>query len=301
MLDTITRDQTATDGSSGRQVPMHTSCPACSGTAFEHQWVVNGYSIARCPNCSLVFVENIVTAEELTAHYSGPDSSYDADNTDCLTYYYQILRGLIESRYPQRGRILDIGCSAGQFLDVMEGWDRYGNEISASFSGIARQRYGDRVVTGLFEDYPLQKEYFDVITLQDVFDHLRDPVAMLNKCKAMLKPGGLIVIKVHNISCLYARVMGRNFYAVMPPTHLFYYNKASLRSLLGKTGFRTVDARFVAHLLRIRIIFYRLSRGNRSSLAWRIFQWLQTSALGDVKIRKNLHDIITVLAVKDPA
>jgi 2-polyprenyl-3-methyl-5-hydroxy-6-metoxy-1,4-benzoquinol methylase len=301
MLDTITRDQTATDGSSAGQVRMHTSCPACAGTALEHQWVVNGYSIARCRNCSLVFVENIVTPEELTAHYSGPDSSYDADNTDCLTYYYQILRGLIESRYPQRGRILDIGCSAGQFLDVMEGWDRYGNEISASFSGIARQRYGDRVVTGLFEDYPPRKEYFDVITLQDVFDHLRDPIAILDKCNAMLKPGGLIVIKVHNISCLYAKAMGPKFYAVMPPTHLFYYNKASLQRLLCQTGFQMVEARFIAHLLRLRIVFYRLARGNKSSLFYRIFQRLQTSALGNVTIKKNLHDIITVLAVKGGA
>ena len=300
MLETITPSQTATDGTS-EPARMRTSCPACAGMALQHRWTVNGYSIVRCQSCSLVFVENIVTPEELTAHYSGPDNSYDADNTDCLTYYYEILRGLIESRYPQRGRILDIGCSAGQFLDVMEGWDRYGNEISGSFSSIARQRYGDRVVTGLFEDYPLQREYFDVITLQDVFDHLRDPIAILNKCRAMLKPGGLIVIKVHNISCLYAKAMGSKFYAVMPPTHLFYYNRTSLERILGKTGFRAIDSRFVAHLLRVRIIFYRLARGNKNSLAYGIFKRLRTGALGEMKIKKNLHDIITVLAVKDPA
>ena len=301
MLDTVTRAQVETDSSLVGHARMHSACPACAGTALKRQWKVNGYFIARCKSCSLVFVENIVTPEELNAHYSAWDSSYDENNTDCLTYYYEILRGLIESRCPQPGKILDIGCSAGQFLEVMKGWECHGNEISEAFSSIAQQRFGGRVVTGLFEDYPLREEYFDVITLQDVFDHLRDPIAILNKCNAMLKPGGLIVIKVHNISCLYAKMMGSRFYAVMPPTHLFYYNKATLELVLGKTGFQMVDSRFVAHLLRIRIIFYRLSRGDRQSLFFRLSQWLEASALGEAKIRKNLHDIITVMAVKNKA
>ena len=301
MLDTVTGAQTETDSSSVGQARMHSSCPICAGTALKHLWQVNGYSIARCQNCSLVFVENIVTPEELNAHYSAWDTSYADDNTDCLTYYYEILRGLIESRYPQRGKILDVGCSAGQFLEVMKGWECHGNEISPPFATIAQQRFGDSIVTGLFEDYPLQEEYFDVITLQDVFDHLRDPIAVLNKCNSMLKPGGLIVIKVHNISCLYAKVMGSGFYAVMPPTHLFYYDKGTLELALGKTGFQMVDSRFIAHLLRIRIIFYRLASGNRQSLFFRISRWLEGRWLGEAKIKKNLHDIITVMAVKNPA
>jgi 2-polyprenyl-3-methyl-5-hydroxy-6-metoxy-1,4-benzoquinol methylase len=298
MLDTITRDHLETGNPSVELGRMHTSCPVCGGTTLQQKWMVNGYSVARCPDCTLVFVENIVTPEELTAHYSAPDVSYDGDNTDCLTYYYQILRGLIECRHPQRGKILDIGCSAGQFLDIMEGWDCYGNEISESFSAIARQRHGDRVVTGLFEDYPVRQEFFDVITLQDVFDHLRDPNAILSKCRAMLKPGGLIVIKVHNISCLYAKVMGAKFYAVMPPTHLFYYSKSTLQRLLGKTGFRMVDSRFIAHVLRLRIILYRLARGSRPSVFYRISLWMHKRGLGEWKIKKNLHDIITVMAIK---
>jgi 2-polyprenyl-3-methyl-5-hydroxy-6-metoxy-1,4-benzoquinol methylase len=298
MFDTVTPARDEAASSPVEQPRRHASCPICAGTAFKHLWKVNGYSIVRCRQCSLVFVEERVTPEELNAHYSIPDGSYGEDNSDCLIYYYEILRGLIERRYPQGGKILDIGCASGWFLDVMKGWECHGNEISEAYSKIARERWGDRIVTGLFEDYPLRKEYFDVITLQDVFDHLRDPVAILNKCQAMLKPGGMIVIKVHNISCLYAKLTGRRFYAVMPPSHLFYYDKSTLDRLLSKTGFQLTDARFIAHILRIRIVFHRLAQANFQSLAFRISQRLRGTWLGEVKIKKNLRDIITVIAVK---
>jgi 2-polyprenyl-3-methyl-5-hydroxy-6-metoxy-1,4-benzoquinol methylase len=299
MLDTVTRAQVETDSSLVGHARMHSACPICAGTALKRQWKVNGYFIARCKSCSLVFVENIVTPEELNAHYSVPDGSYGEDNTDCLTYYYEILRGLLESRCPQKGAILDIGCSAGWFLDVMKGWECHGNEISPAYAKIAQERFGDRIVNSLFEDYPLRENYFDVITLQDVFDHLRDPVAMLEKCQAMLKPGGIIVIKVHNISCLYAKLTGPKFYAVQPPSHLFYYDKSTLDRLLGKAGFQLVDAKFIPHTLRVWIAFHRLAATNRNSPFYAIAQRLRTTWLGQIKIKKNLHDIITVIAVKN--
>jgi SAM-dependent methyltransferase len=145
----------------------------------------------------------------------------------------------------------------------------------------------------------MRENYFDVITLQDVFDHLRDPIAILNKCHAMLKPGGMIVIKVHNISCLWAKLTGPRFYAVQPPSHLFYYDKGTLDLLLGKTGFRLIDTRFIPHILRIWIVLHRFARGNQDSPFLRIARRLKSTWLGEAKIKKNLRDIITVIAVKN--
>ena len=120
-------------------------------------------------------------------------------------------------------------------------------------------------MTGSFEDYPLREGYFDVVTLQDVFDHFRDPLPALEKCRRLLKQGGLIVIKVHNISCLYAKLTGRHFYAVIPPSHLFYYDGRTLAHTLSKAGFRVVNSRFIGHLLKLKTVFWRLSRSNTNS------------------------------------
>ncbi len=278
---------------------MYSSCPVCNATRLNALWEVNGYAIARCGTCSLVFVQNQVTAEELASHYAGAqDVVYDDTNVECLTYYYQKLGGLIRRRFSQPGKILDLGCSRGWFLDVMTGWECHGNEISVSDAAAARERYGDRIVTGSFEDYPMREGYFDVITMQDVFDHFRDPMPTLEKCRRLLRPGGLIVIKVHNISCLYARLTGPDFYAVIPPSHLFYYNNHSLRSALSSSGFQVVDSKFIGHLLKVKTVFWRLSQSNVNSLQYRVYKALDHTALGEMTFHKNLHDIITVLAVK---
>ena len=282
-----------------RSGPFYSSCPACGGENLKRRWEVNSYTIARCAGCSLVFVQNILTTGELAAHYATvEDAAYIDSNADCLNYYYYRLREQIESRFPQPGKLLDVGCSAGWFLDVMKGWECHGCEIVPKDADLARRRYADRIVTGSFEDYPLREDYFDVIALQDVFDHFRDPLPALAKCRRMLKPGGLIVIKVHNISCLYAKLCGRRFYALLPPSHLFYYDGKTLPRILTSVGFHVVDSRFIGHLLKVKTVFWRLAQDNKDSVFSRIGRRLDGSFLGDIKIKKNLHDIVTVLAVK---
>jgi len=282
-----------------RSAQYHCSCPVCRGSALRTLWKVDGYTIAKCDTCTLVFVQEKVTTEELSAHYaSGTDQAYDDSNADCLSYYYQKLGDLIRARYPTPGRILDLGCSRGWFLDAMTGWQCYGNEIVAYDAAAAKEKYGDNIVVGAFEDYPMMVGYFDVITMQDIFDHFRDPLPALEKCRRLLRPGGMIVVKVHNISCLYAKVAGRGFYAIIPPSHLFYYDHRTLANTLATAGFQVIDSRFIGHLLKVKTIFWRLSRGRTQSSFYRICKYLDGKAIGEFRIHKNLHDIITMTAVK---
>lgn len=279
--------------------PKHSACPLCGGADLKALWDVNGYSISKCRGCSLVFVLNYVTTDELIAHYGAmDDDSYGENNLDCLTYYYDALGSLIRQRFPSGGRLLDVGCSRGWFLDTMKDWECHGNEITETYGATAREKHGDRIYIGPFEDYPMRESFFDVITLQDVFDHIREPLDVLKKCHLMLRPGGLIAIKVHNISCLYAKLAGKRFYAVMPPSHLFYYDRSTLAQTLERGGFQVVDSRFIAHQFRIKTIFLRLARDNTKTPQYRLYENLRGTALGEFQFKKNLHDIITMLAVK---
>ncbi len=278
---------------------LHTSCPLCDGQELAALWQVDGYTIAKCSSCSLVFVQNPVTTEDLIAHYASfVDDSYGDTNVECLNYYYNELGSVIRKRFPQPGKLLDVGCARGWFLDTMPDWECHGNEITTHYGMTAQEKYGDRIFLGPFEGYPMHEAYFDVITLQDVFDHIRDPLPMLEKCLRLLKPGGLIAIKVHNISCMYAKLTGPRFYAVMPPSHLFYYDQRTLALTLEKAGFKPLDSLFIGHLFKVKTVFLRLAQGNMKSGFVRIYEALNGTALGEVKFKKNLHDIITMIAVK---
>jgi 2-polyprenyl-3-methyl-5-hydroxy-6-metoxy-1,4-benzoquinol methylase len=278
---------------------IYSSCPLCDAADLRVLWQVDGYTISKCPACVLVFVQNHLTTEELAAYYASfEDDSYGDTNVECLNYYYHKLGALIRQRFPRPGRLLDVGCARGWFLDTMPDWECYGNEITKHYGMTAREKHGDRIFLGPFEDYPMREGYFDVITLQDVFDHIRDPLPMLEKCRRLLRPGGLIAIKVHNISCLYAKLTGQRFYAIIPPSHLFYYDKQTLGRTLETSGFTVVDSRFIGHLFKVKTIFLRLARGNAKSPFHRIYRSLNGSTLGELKFNKNLHDIITMVAVK---
>jgi SAM-dependent methyltransferase len=282
--------------------PLKQQCPLCESNRLKDMYLdVDGYTITRCLTCRLVFVREQVTVEEMIDYYKKNDTDdfvyADPKNVENLSYYFRRLRDLLVKN-GSSGRVLDIGCSAGYFLDVMDGWERHGIEIPGRWADMAREKYGERIHVGTLEDSRYPDAFFDVITLQDSFDHLVYPFASLDLCRRILKPGGRIVIKVHNIECLYARLTGRHFYAILPPSHLSYFSRDTLKLALEKHGFAMELATFIPHVLFLKTIPYRLARSNQQSLAYKVYGWLDKSPLGNIRIPKNLHDVITVIGVK---
>jgi SAM-dependent methyltransferase len=278
-------------------------CPLCASEKIKNKYKVSGYTITKCLKCSVFFVREILTEDFLKKSYQNVEGHFTfyvhQDNKKCLNYYYNKIKTEIEKMKPAKGTILDVGCSAGFFLEQMNGWERHGIEVAEDMGTITREKIGDNIFIGTFETYPTRKNYFDVITLQDVFDHFIDPNKNLQKCYDMLKPGGLLIVKVHNISCLYAKITGANFYAIIPPSHLFYFNKKSLKCLLNKVGFTLYKSKFIGHLFQLKTLFYRLSKGKSNTTYYKIFEWLNNNVLGKIKFYKNLNDIITVFAIKE--
>lgn len=278
----------------------HLKCPVCESKNIKDKYKLKDYIISECLDCSAVFVKEILTDDFLKNFYqkSEGDFVYEDANQQLLSYYYNKIKSEIEKIKPAKGAILDIGCSAGFFLNIMEGWERHGTEIAEKFGQIAKEKIGANIYIGSFEDYPIRENYFDVITLQDVLDHFIDPVKNLKKCYQMLKPGGLLVIKVHNISCLYAKIKGANFYAIIPPAHLFYFNEQSLKYTFNRVGLRFLKSKFIGHILQLKTIFYRLSSDGRNKFYFKLSKLLEKNILGNIRFYKNLHDIITVFATK---
>ncbi|HWS65306.1 MAG TPA: class I SAM-dependent methyltransferase [Steroidobacteraceae bacterium] len=278
---------------------FHVLCPICGGSSLVDKYTVNKFTVTKCKSCSLMFVRERPSKDLLGSYYSG-DVDYvynDPVNIANLNYYFREAKKFIESRV-QAGRILDIGCAAGTFLDVMGNWERHGIEFPSKAGICAREKYGENVYLGALDDYPKQGASFDCITLFDVFDHMPNPIDALRKCNGLLRPGGLLVVKVHDIGCLFAKLSGSRFYAIVPPAHLFYYDRRTLSNTLNKAGFDVIDVRHMAHILLLKTIPYRLARGNTGSVAHSVYKALAKSSLGDIPIKKNLHDLITIFAVK---
>lgn len=138
-------------------------------------------------------------------------------------------------------RLLDVGCGDGGFLRLARalGHDASGIEFDAAAAALA-QGHGFEVFVGGVELAPITPHSIDQITLSHVIEHLYDPVAMLRRMRAWLKPGGRIWLQTPNIDSAGAHAFGANWRGLEPPRHLVMFNAASLRFALERAGF--VDA-----------------------------------------------------------
>ena len=71
--------------------------------------------------------------------------------------------------------------------------------------------YGIDIVPGTIFDMDLEDASFDVVTLWDVIEHTPDPTSVLEECRRVLKPGGLLVVNIPDIGSLVSSLMGRRW------------------------------------------------------------------------------------------
>jgi len=228
---------------------------------------------------------------------------HDEDNVKNLNYAYETsanrIKEMLKLNPPIHDtgapRLLDLGCSLGRFFDFFPDWDVYGVEIEEVAGNIAKSKH-ENVFVGDMKDADFEKNFFDCVNMQDSLDHSNDPIAVVKHSYEFLKEGGFIVIKVHNINCLLAKVSGKRFYAIVPPEHLTYFNLKTLKLLLSANGFEYVNHYYDTQKLSLRTILMRIS--VTFPFFTPIYKAVSKSALGSMTLRKNFHDIITVIARK---
>jgi SAM-dependent methyltransferase len=226
-------------------------CPACGHDGAEN-WRqapdrFHGrpqlYQLMRCRACSLVWLGNPPSLEEMGYHY-GPD--YDraiAGAGEDPNHW----RGRRETllRYKCGGAILDLGCSSGGFLTSVKSpsWKLYGIEMSDSVAKRAEAKCGAQVFVGDILDAPFAPGSFDAITCFHVFEHLYHPREVLAKVAEWLKPGGVFYTMMPNIDSAGAHIFGSYWYALELPRHLYHFSPASLRNMATAVGLEEVSLR----------------------------------------------------------
>jgi SAM-dependent methyltransferase len=152
-----------------------------------------------------------------------------------------------------RGRLLDVGCGNGALLKnfAQLGWDIHGIEADPTAATLARNGLGLDVQTGSIESGCFADEYFDVITMSHVIEHLPAPTATLAECYRTLRPGGHLVVVTPNSECWARRLFGRNWSAWEVPRHFFLFSLDSLKSCAERAGFRISALRSTARDARV--------------------------------------------------
>jgi len=200
------------------------------------------YTLMRCPSCSLVWQSHPPTPEDMHLHYTDAYHKLISVGGQNSPQRWGFRRAAL-MQYKQSGALLDLGCSAGSFLEFMrsEFWKLYGIEMSVECARTAERTSGAQVFVGDVLEAPFRPESFDVITCFDVLEHLYEPRQVMAKVGEWLKPGGIFYVLVPNIDSAEARVFGTYWHGLELPRHLFHYSPASLRNLAKTAGLSEVS------------------------------------------------------------
>jgi SAM-dependent methyltransferase len=160
----------------------------------------------------------------------------------------------------ERGRVLDVGCAVGFFLDEARaaGFAGSGVEVSPWARARARERFGLEVAPDLEEVAASVPGSFDAVSVAQVLEHSARPDRLLRAVARALAPGGLLFVETWDRGSLVARLVGLRWQQISPPSVVHLFDRGSLRALLARTGFGGVSMRrggkavsvgFVGHLL----------------------------------------------------
>ena len=199
-------------------------------------------------------------------------------------------------RHVERGALLDLGCWVGFLLAEARdrGWRTLGVEPSEFASRYARERLGlEAIHAGLLEA-DVDAGAWDAVVLGDVIEHLPDPAGALDRIAALLRPGGVVYMALPNAGSAVARVLGPRWWSVIP-THVQYFSRPSLFTLLRRRGFEPLWAGSAPKAFTVRYYLER-ARGYSRPAASALVGAASALGVADRMWAPDFRDRMAVVA-----
>lgn len=211
------------------------------------------FQVYKCSNCGVMFLDDIEVNSSYYSKYYFPEY-YETKfhnafinkiinliiNISIIFKENQILRNY-HNIANNKLKILDIGCGNGEFLSRISNtkFEKFGIEINTEGYELCKGK-NLKVFNKELKDLKFQDNFFDVVTLWHVIEHLENPIDTIKSVKRVLKEDGILVIAVPNTDSLGFKY-GQNFWFHLDsPRHLMLFNKKSLKYLLNNAGFRII-------------------------------------------------------------
>ena len=206
--------------------------------------------MVRCGSCDLTYLDQRPLEGDLghlygKSYFNSSDSQefgyddYLSERPQIVETFRRRLRNLEQRFGKPPGRLLDVGCATGFFLDIARdsGWSVEGVDVSKYAAGLAREMLGVHVHIGPLTVLPRSDQPYDVVTMWDVIEHSIGPMKDFDTLANLVRPGGLLVLATPDLNSWPARLYGKKWMGIKPNEHFFYFSRTTLIRYLEKAGF----------------------------------------------------------------
>lgn len=227
-------------------------CPICGDTADKPVLARAALSAAdvsdlvHCRTCDVICFDPLPTAEILDRFYAKVKFGLRPRSAEAGGAWF----GRRLRKIAPAGRFLDVGCGTGFFLKGLEqstSWEVHGVEFSRVAADFARDRLGLAVKKGSLSEAGYPEAYFDYVHLNNVLEHVPDPVGLLGECRRILKPAGRIYLAVPNglndCRSLIDFHRSENLPAHSPSGHIYFFSARTLDQLFDRLGLTVCSRR----------------------------------------------------------
>jgi len=243
--------------------------------------------------------QELLDCERITSD-SHPET-LDANNDRFYIQKQQVqlpdnLRALrvLNAYCPNRGKLLEIGCFLGLFLEQIrnDGWDATGLEPDRSVGKLARGR-GLTVIEGLLQTAPLPDHAFDAVIMLHVIEHMPDPNEDLRIIHRILKPGGMVAIETPRFDSLSFKLLRHRERSIQNCNgHVQFFTTDTLSRLLEKNGFEVLRTDLVGRTMTAERLLFNVGLVSRNDRVKRGLDGVSRSLhLDKVRLHVSLRDM----------
>jgi len=245
----------------------HVACPLCGSSAtrgrrFSHP----PFDVIRCGNCELwrlsprlpeAKIQELYGDESYFEGSEGGYADYDTQEGSLRKTFRILLENMSRSGLCG-GRLLEVGCGYGFFLDEARPYFAYREGTEFSRTGVDRSSaFADKVHLGGLAALPPAARYDCIVALQ-VIEHVYDPVPFVRRLRDHLADGGLLLLSTPNMGSLWRKLFGSRWPSFKIPEHVAFYDSTTLPRLFRGAGFEQPRAVTHPHAFPLEEVFGKL-------------------------------------------
>lgn len=216
----------------------------CGSESFSFVVRVKNRKIVKCDACGLERTEKLVSARDTKKIISSVEKDFLEEYLGEIESYREYFSGKVKkiSKYIQKGKLLDIGCGPGVFLEEMKkaAFTVLGVDMSAVVVDYCKSKSLQVMRKSIYDSYFKNRKY-DIVSAFQVIEHTTDADKFIKKIYPLLRKNGLITLSTPDVDGFIAKIQGTKWFEYYNLEHNYFFTMESIKILLEKNGFEILE------------------------------------------------------------